>query len=346
MAALVTQNTTGMATSAGGDLLVIPVIDISPLLLNQQQPGSDLPAPGQRSDVTYASTVDAIGDACRHVGFFYISNHHVPLELQTEMMYLSTRFFALDKDVKRRIDMKLGGKAWRGFFAVGDEFTSGVPDQKEGIYLGTELPAEDPRYLHGPNLWPDFDNNEELAMRFQVCIESYLYHMKTLGMALMDAIVLSLGLDKSVTQGLTFTEPTELFRIFNYPPHDEKTFGVFGERSFGVGEHTDYGYITILKQDDSGGLQIKQTTIDADGSLAHTWIDAPPIPNTFVINLGDALERMTGGLYRATPHRVVQRRGAPANRLSFPYFFDPSFDHHMEDISAHLREQDVAIAQR
>jgi isopenicillin N synthase-like dioxygenase len=97
----------------------IPVIDIGPLLITGES--------GK-----FQETIGTIGWACRHVGFFYIANHCVPEELQEEMVSLSRLFFSLEKEIKSRIDMKLGGKAWRGYFAVGDEFTSGVPDQKEG----------------------------------------------------------------------------------------------------------------------------------------------------------------------------------------------------------------------
>ena len=106
----------------------------------------------------------------------------------------------------------------------------------------------------------------------------------------MRAVALSLNIDPSLF-GSAFADPTVLFRIFNYPPHNSK----FGERSQAVGEHTDYGYLTVLKQDPSGGLQVR----GRDGA----WIEAPYIENTFVINLGDALEHCTGGLIRATPHR-------------------------------------------
>jgi isopenicillin N synthase-like dioxygenase len=102
-------------------------------------------------------------------------------------------------------------------------------------------------------------------------------------------------------------EPTVLFRIFRYPPghHD----------GWGVAEHTDYGLLTILHQDDTGGLEVRTPT---------GWTAAPPIPGSFVCNLGDMLERMTGGLYRSTPHRVLARRRV--GRVSFAFFFDPSWD--------------------
>ena len=86
-----------------------------------------------------------------------------------------------------------------------------------------------------------------------------------------------------------------------------------------MGEHTDYGVLTILKQDDVGGLQVKR---------GSRWIDAPPVPDSFVCNIGDMLDRLTRGLYRSTPHRVQNVSGL--GRLSFPFFFDPGFDARIE----------------
>ena len=93
-------------------------------------------------------------------------------------------------------------------------------------------------------------------------------------------------------------DPLILFRIFNYPYSPDRAAD---QERWGVGEHTDYGVLTILRQDDTGGLQVKSR---------RRWIDAPPIPGTFVCNIGDMLDRMTRGLYRSTPHRVRQLRPA------------------------------------
>lgn len=123
-------------------------------------------------------------------------------------------------------------------------------------------------------------------------VTEYMRVIENVGQKLIQSIARSIGLSPEEF-GDQFLDPTVLFRIFNYPPHD----GIWGETSHAVGEHTDYGYITILKQDMCGGLQVKQ--------LNGEWMEATPIENTFVINLGDALEHNTGGLLRATPHRYM-----------------------------------------
>ena len=115
------------------------------------------------------------------------------------------------------------------------------------------------------------------------------------------------------------------------PPHPDVDLD--GLPLYGVGEHTDYGYLTLLLQDNSGGLQVKL----ADGS----WIDAPPVDGSLVVNLGDALEHNTGCLIKATPHRV--RHTSSSNRMSFPFFFDPSFSKRMESIVSQLPEGEIVF---
>ena len=274
----------------------LPVIDVGLLVIRA----------GDRARVAAE-----IGKACRDSGFFYIVGHGVDVELQRRLEESSRRFFAQDLQTKMDIAMARGGRAWRGYFPVGAELTSGRADVKEGIYFGTELPADHPRVkngtpLHGANLFP------RDIPELRSAVLAYMDAMTRLGHVLMEGIALSLGFGASYFADRYTREPLTLFRIFNYPgnpaaPDDEPRWG--------VGEHTDYGLLTILKQDDTGGLQVKS---------GGGWMAAPPIPGAFLCNIGDMLDRMTAGQYRSTPHRVqnVTRR----DRLSFPFFFDPNFD--------------------
>src|SRR5262245_59759297 len=128
----------------GQDFSHVPIIDVSALVAG---------TPGQQA------VADRLGDACRESGFFYVVGHGVDEGLQQRLRELSRQFFAQDVDAKLRLRMALGGRAWRGYFRVGDELTSGKPDQKEGLYFGAELPADHPLVragtpLHGPNLFP------------------------------------------------------------------------------------------------------------------------------------------------------------------------------------------------
>ncbi|MBE9205443.1 isopenicillin N synthase family oxygenase [Nostoc sp. LEGE 06077] len=280
----------------------IPIIDISALVTGSSD---------------RHLTADQIGQACREYGFFYIVGHGVDEDLQARLEDLSREFFAQDLATKQQIPMALGGKAWRGYFPVGGELTSGKPDLKEGIYFGTELGEEHPQVkagtpMHGTNLFPP-----DMPL-FRETVLEYMTAMTKLGHILMRGIALSLGLEASYFSDRYTGDPLILFRIFNYPPDELPSNG---EMRWGVGEHTDYGVLTILKQDNLGGLQIKSKSC---------WIDAPPIANSFVCNIGDMLDRMTGGLYKSTPHRVQNVAGR--DRLSFPFFFDPNFDVEVQPI--------------
>jgi isopenicillin N synthase-like dioxygenase len=253
--------------------------------------------------------------ACRDVGFFYIVGHGVDEGPPRQLEALSREFFGLPDDEKAGIGMAGGGRAWRGWFPVGGELTSGRPDRKEGIYFGAELGPDHPRVaagipLHGANLFPA----RPAGLRDAVL--AYMAAMTDLGRLLSAAVARALGLGDDWFATHLTADPTVLFRIFHYPP----ATAAGGERlgaapGWGVAEHTDYGLLTILRQDDTGGLEVRTPT---------GWTVAPPIPGSFVCNLGDMLERMTGGLYRSTPHRV--RNTGREGRVSFAFFFDPSWD--------------------
>ena len=247
------------------------------------------------------------------MGFFAIAGHGVDPLLQCRLDRAARAFFALPDRTKDEIAMARAGSAWRGWFPVGGELTSGRPDHKEGIYFGDELPEEHPRVaagtpLHGRNLFPDTPSDLRPA------VLEWLDAMRRVADAVMRGIAVGLGLPATWFEDDLTGDPTALFRIFHYPPNDHadtKDDGIWG-----VGEHTDYGLLTLLAQDDNGGLQVEL--------LDGTWLDVELDSSLLVCNIGDMLERLTDGRYRSTPHRVRNTSGA--DRLSFPYFFDPSWD--------------------
>jgi isopenicillin N synthase-like dioxygenase len=285
----------GLVTGPGASV-ALPVVDVAPLVAG---------ATGDAAGVAHAAA--QIQAACRERGFFYVTGHGVPARLLDDLAAASAAFFALPPEQKQEIAMERGGRAWRGFFPVGAELTSGRPDRKEGLYFGAEIPGDDPRVraglpLHGRNLFP----RQVPALRPLVL--SYLDALTGLGQAVLRGVALSLGLDAGYFAAGYSADPTFLFRIFHYPPSPPRS------GDWGVGEHTDYGLLTLLAQDDSGGLQV---------AAPEGWVDAPPLPGTFVCNIGDMLDRLTGGWYRSTPHRVCNLSGH--GRLSFPFFLDPGF---------------------
>ena len=270
----------------------LPIIDVSP-----QRRASE-PA-------VMAREIDA---ACRDTGFFYVVGHGVATSLQSRVESSAREFFALPEVEKAKVAMVHGGRAWRGWFPFGGELTSGAPDMKEGFYFGQELAPDDPRVvaatpMHGSNLFPTRPADLRAA------VLEYIDALTDLGHVLLAAISRALDLDERWFDRNLTADPIVLFRIFHYPP-----LASDADR-WSVGEHTDYGLITMLWQDPAGGLEIR----GRDG-----WIAAPPVPGAFVVNLGDMLERMTGGSYRSTPHRVRNTTGV--DRISFPLFLDPAWD--------------------
>jgi isopenicillin N synthase-like dioxygenase len=165
----------------------LPVIDVAPLASD----GTGTVVAGRAVAGRAAEQIQA---ACRDRGFFYVTGHGVPAELLDELAAASAEFFALPVADKLEIAMARGGRAWRGYFPVGGELTSGQPDLKEGLYFGTELPADDPRVLaglplHGRNLFP------RQVPRLRELVLSYLDALAGLGQSVLAGVALSLGLD-------------------------------------------------------------------------------------------------------------------------------------------------------
>lgn len=283
----------------------IPMIDVSSLLEGENlNPNEKL--------------IANLDNACREVGFFLVQGHGISFEDLQQLRDMSAQFFALPQADKADVAMSKGGKAWRGWFPLGGELTSGKKDGKEGYYFGSEGSSDDdPRPLHGRNLFPKHDDDKEVNLKGAVL--KYMEKATKLARVLLRGISAALGLPITTFEDTITRDPTVLFRIFHYPPSDEYEFG--------VGEHCDYGLLTILAIDHIPGLQVRPRS--HDDSVQQAWIDVPvPEPGAFsiVVNLGDMLEKLTLGRYRSTPHRVKNMKGISSPRFSFPLFFDPSWD--------------------
>jgi isopenicillin N synthase-like dioxygenase len=258
------------------------------------------------------SLTRALDRAACEFGFFYVVGHRVDPDLGASLAALARAFFAEPLERKLQIAMARGGRAWRGYFPVGCELTSGRPDRKEGLYFGTELGPEDSRVragllLHGPNLFPDLSGFRERVLLYMTAVTE-------VGQQLLCAIAEGLGQPREYFLEHYTRDPTVLFRIFNYPP-------ALGTDQLGVGEHTDYGLLTLLWQDETGGLEV---------SHPEGWLAVPPVAGSFVCNVGDMLERLTAGRYVSALHRV--RNVSLEPRISMPLFLDPCFDAVLEPI--------------
>jgi len=183
---------------------------------------------------------------------------------------------------------------------------------KEGFYIGEELDDADPRvqagrFNQGANQWP------ETLPSFRDTMTEYFNVMNSLGARIMEALALSLNLKPGFFEEFCH-QPLSTLRLLHYPPQPANPAP--GEK--GCGAHTDFGGVTVLLLDDNPGLQVWD-------ARSERWIEANPIPGTFVVNLGDMIARWTNDRYRSTLHRVVNSSGK--ERFSVPFFFSGNLDH-------------------
>ncbi len=248
----------------------------------------------QGTAATQAAVLDA---ALREHGFFAVVNHGVDAAVVAAAFDAGHRFFALDEATKRRWHID-GWPLKRGFDPVGWQALDPTqpPDIKESFYLGVEA--------IGPNQWPD----EALLPGFRAAMEAYSAACDALARRLMGLYERALALPAGHFDDF-MRHPTCTTRLLHYPPQP----AVVAPGQIGCGAHTDWGALTLLAQDDAGGLQVQ----GRDGA----WTDVTPIPGAFVVNIGDLMARWTHDRWRSTMHRVVNR-AAGRERWSIAYFFD------------------------
>ena len=254
-----------------------------------------------------AACGQALRAACVGTGFFYVSGHGVAPGLIGRVLAEARDFFALAEAEKLAVDLR-ANRFNRGYEPLrAQTLEAGMPpDVKEGFYMGQDLALDDPRVVarrfnHGPNVWP------EGRAGFRAALEEYAAVMTAVSVRLMHGLALSLDLDWDYFDGFC-DDPLFILRLLHYPPQPANPRP--GEK--GCGAHTDWGTLTLLYQDEVGGLQVQ----DRSGR----WLDAPPKPGTFVVNIGDMVARWTNDLYRSNLHRVVNLSGR--DRYSIPFFFE------------------------
>jgi isopenicillin N synthase-like dioxygenase len=257
-----------------------------------------------------ARLLEEIADKSRVLGFFYLVNHGVSADLQAAQLDWARRFFELPLEEKIRVDFR-NLPVRRGYEPVAlQTLQAGAqPDQKEAFTLARE-PAAGRAPLgpfDGPNQWPrsapGFDSDG-----FRAQMEAYRDAMMDLGRELCGLIAGSLGLPETYFAE-ALSHPSVNVRPLHYPPQPADA----AANRLGCGAHTDWGFLTILLQDDCGGLEIE---------TAQGWLKATPVPGAFIINLGDMVVRLTAGRYASNTHRVLNT--APGrDRYSVASFFNP-----------------------
>ena len=274
------------------DFSHIPVIDIAALS------GSD--------DAAIGRTVAEITAACENAGFLYVAGHGVPADSVAGVFDAAHWFFALPQAQRDALDVARSPN-FRGYVPMGI-VGPGVPRRMlEAFQMMLDLPADDPdvlagNFMYGPNVWP------AQSGAFRAAMERYFADVWGLSERLLGAFAIGLGLPRAHFLA-DFTKPLTQLRLLHYPPQPA------GEQALGVEAHTDTGAFTVLLQDQSGGLEVR--------NRAGDWIAAPPIDGTFVINIGDMMQHWTGGRFVSTPHRVANRSGR--DRISVPFFANPDY---------------------
>lgn len=268
-------------------------------------------------------------DVLHRHGFFYLTGHGVPQVLVDEVLSVSRRFFALPEADKLSIEM-VNSPHFRGYNRAGAERTRGEQDWREQLDVNTEghpveAPADAPwNRLHGPNQWPQaLPELKDILLRYQA-------EVTRVGIDVLKAVALALGQPETAFADIYEPSPSQLLKIIRYPGRDATA------SDQGVGAHKDGGFVTVLLQDRVPGLRVR--------TEEGEWIEAPPVPGTFVINSGELLELATNGFVRADVHDVVTPPQG-VERYSVAFFLGARYDATIPvvPLPAHLKSAERGV---
>ncbi|MFC3124380.1 isopenicillin N synthase family dioxygenase [Pseudoroseomonas globiformis] len=270
-----------------------------------------------------AAFLEELRGAARRIGFFYLSGHGIPAELESRVRAVSRSFFALPEAEKLKVQM-IHSPHFRGYNRAGLELTKGKPDWREQFDLHAEreaLPAGPGRppwaRLQGPNLWPD-----DALPELRPLLLEWQSRLTEVAVRLVRAFAEALVGDAGALEPICAGSPNQTMKIIRYPGRQAV------EPEQGVGAHKDSGLLTFVLQDDVGGLQVE---------TAQGWVDATPLPGTFVVNIGELLELASNGYLKATVHRVVSPASGQ-DRFSIAFFLGARLDAEVPllDLPPHL----------
>lgn len=277
----------------------IPVIDLGPV--RAARPGA--------AD----ATAIALREACETIGFFFLVDHGVEPALIDEAFAANARFFeaSLERKLEVRIDHQQSGfqPLKQSLIRSSDVSDNTRPDVCEIMILRRDLPASHPDVVAGkrfrqPNKWPAW------MPGFRMVFARYLAAFEALGQSLLPLYARALSLPDDFFRPF-FADAQIAISVAHYPPDDAPE-----ENQYGLAPHTDAGFITMIAQSATPGLEIRLP----DG----TWIAPPTIPGAILVNGGDMLRRWTNDRFLSTPHRVLVSRGR--HRHSNPFFYNPALD--------------------
>ena len=282
----------------------IPILDLSDFLAGK--PGA------------LEATAAELSHACEEVGFYFIRGHGVPWRVIDGAFEASRRFHALPLDEK----MKLKANEHNTGYMASKTSISGASKVYDGprknnlvaaYSVKRDLAADHPdvlakRRFRAVNPWP-----EDLPGFREACLTA-MNALDGLALSLLPLYAVALDLPSDYFTE-AFREPQFSFRLAHYPPVEVE------ENQFGIAPHTDSSFMTLLAQNEVEGLQIRPSH--------GRWIDAPVLPEAFLVNTGDLLHRWSNHRFRPTPHRAMP--SAPGvDRYAIPFFFDASNDFVMQ----------------
>ena len=293
-----TQRAALARVSMRNDANTLPVLDISPFLLDESSPAAK-------------QVVKDLLQICTTIGFVYIVGHGIPPTVDSTLLNVARDFFNLD-EADRLAIVNTQSPYFRGYTPVGNEKTRGKSDLRDQIDVGpemepvTNLSPQDPIWLRlrGPNQWPP------ALPSLRPAVTDWMTRMAALSRAILRALALGLGQPADHFEYAVHPDPEVLLKVIRYP-------AVPGGGQ-GVGPHFDAGLLSFILQDSVGGLEVLP-----DGAPP---IPAPPMPGAYVMNLGEMLQLATSGALRATLHRVNSPPHPGPERISIAYFFNPRME--------------------